>query len=150
GREVGVIGGLEREVIFARFSNDGKRLFTLMGDHNVRTWEVTADDKGDPGLRPLATLESHSDRYFVLDPHLAARAGFSPDGKRTAAIGRADLRGGSAGIWDTDTGMQMLRLPGHEGPLPSAAFSPDGARVLTASFDGPARLWDAATGKELL
>ena len=27
-------------------------------------------------------------------------------------------------------------------------FSPDGARVLTASGDGTARLWDAATGAE--
>ena len=31
----------------------------------------------------------------------------------------------------------------------SAAFSPDGARVVTASDDGTARIWDAASGKEL-
>ncbi len=30
-----------------------------------------------------------------------------------------------------------------------AAFSPDGARVVTASRDGTARVWDAATGAEL-
>ena len=30
-----------------------------------------------------------------------------------------------------------------------AAFSPDGTRVVTASDDGTARLWDAATGKEI-
>ncbi len=28
-------------------------------------------------------------------------------------------------------------------------FSPDGERVVTASGDGTARVWDAATGKEL-
>jgi WD40 repeat protein len=29
----------------------------------------------------------------------------------------------------------------------SAAFSPDGTRVVTASVDGTARVWDAATGQ---
>ena len=29
-------------------------------------------------------------------------------------------------------------------------FSPNGARLATASFDGSAKLWDAASGKELL
>jgi WD40 repeat protein len=31
----------------------------------------------------------------------------------------------------------------------SAAFSPDGSRVVTASFDNTARLWDARTGAAL-
>ena len=39
-------------------------------------------------------------------------------------------------------------LKGHEGPVHSAVFSPDGSRIVTASHDGTAWLWDAA-GKEL-
>jgi len=31
----------------------------------------------------------------------------------------------------------------------SATFSPDGARIITASWDGTARLWDAATGQKV-
>ena len=31
----------------------------------------------------------------------------------------------------------------------SAAFSPDGSRIVTASDDKTARIWDAATGKEI-
>ncbi|HYT47911.1 MAG TPA: TIR domain-containing protein, partial [Burkholderiales bacterium] len=38
---------------------------------------------------------------------------------------------------------------GHEGPVNSAAFSPDGSRIVTASTDRTARIWDAASGKEI-
>ncbi len=38
----------------------------------------------------------------------------------------------------------------HEKPVQTVAFSPDGSRVVTASSDGTARLWDAKTGASLL
>ena len=37
----------------------------------------------------------------------------------------------------------------HDGELYLAQFSPDGRRVVTASADNTARVWDAATGKAL-
>jgi WD40 repeat protein len=40
-------------------------------------------------------------------------------------------------------------LIGHVGWVSSAAFSPDGTMIITASSDASARLWDAATGQEL-
>jgi hypothetical protein len=40
-------------------------------------------------------------------------------------------------------------LSGHKGPVTDGVFSPDGTRVATASNDGTARLWNAATGKSL-
>src|SRR5262249_8067630 len=40
-------------------------------------------------------------------------------------------------------------LSGHDGLVRSAAFSPDGSRIVTASHDGTARAWDTATGKEI-
>ncbi len=48
---------------------------------------------------------------------------------------------------------RVTALEGHQapgGPANRAAFSPDGTRLITASDDGTARVWDARTGKQLL
>ena len=39
--------------------------------------------------------------------------------------------------------------PGHTAEVTSAAFSPDGKRVVTASDDTTARVWDVGSGKPL-
>ena len=43
-----------------------------------------------------------------------------------------------------------LTLRGHTETLWSAVFSQDGTKIATTSLDGTAKIWDAATGKELL
>jgi WD40 repeat protein len=52
-------------------------------------------------------------------------------------------------VWDVATGEALHTLAGHTDWVTSAAFSPDGQRVVTASDDGTARVWDAATGQGL-
>jgi WD40 repeat protein len=56
--------------------------------------------------------------------------------------------------WEWDYLMRLrdggrAPLKGHEGGLWNAEFSPDGRHVATASIDGTAKIWDAATGKEV-
>jgi WD40 repeat protein/serine/threonine protein kinase len=41
-------------------------------------------------------------------------------------------------------------LVGHAGQVRSVAFSPDGKRIVTGSWDQTAKVWDAETGQELL
>jgi WD40 repeat protein len=52
----------------------------------------------------------------------------------------------AAAVWQANW---RLNLIGHEGAVASAAFSSDGSRIVTASWDRTARIWDAADGKEI-
>jgi WD40 repeat protein/serine/threonine protein kinase len=45
---------------------------------------------------------------------------------------------------------QVAVITGHADRLRSVAFSPDGRRVLTGSFDNTARVWDAETGQPIV
>src|SRR5262249_58849012 len=42
----------------------------------------------------------------------------------------------------------LRSLTGHTNILRSASFSPDGSRIVTASWDKTAKVWDAQTGAE--
>ena len=44
---------------------------------------------------------------------------------------------------------ELAVLSGHGDRVYSAAFSPDGTRIVTASYDKTARIWDAHTGAQL-
>jgi WD40 repeat protein len=44
---------------------------------------------------------------------------------------------------------EVAVLRGHEDAVNSAAFSPDGSHIVTASEDNTARIWDAGSAKEI-
>src|SRR5262249_29707944 len=50
-------------------------------------------------------------------------------------------------VWDVAGGQGLRRLEGHECTVMSLAFSPDGARLVSVSWDKTARIWDAAGGQ---
>ncbi|MCX6878948.1 MAG: protein kinase, partial [Verrucomicrobia bacterium] len=127
--------------------------------------------------RDLATLErnraiaqetkaNHQVREAAQKAWGAARQALDRDDPQTGLAHLAEaqrynstlpekLRRPGIGI---DAGSCVLQLPTltplpvgepmrHEGAVTSASFSPDGTRVVTASADKTARVWDAANGK---
>jgi WD domain, G-beta repeat len=82
---------------------------------------------GDAGAAVLLALEALPDALAGTDRPYVPEAEFQLDGARR------DLR-------------EQLVL-GHKDAVYSAAFSPDCQRIVTASKDKTARVWDAATGQ---
>jgi WD40 repeat protein len=110
------------------YSPDGARLASGSEDGAVRFWEATTG-------KELLTLKGHSGEVRGV--------AFSPDGTRLASAGWE----GMVKVWDATTGREICSLP-HPGNLWSVAFSPDGRHL--ASGGNGVRVWEVATGKEIL
>jgi WD40 repeat protein len=123
----------------AGFSQDGEKLFVA----GMYPGPSTAHFLDPVSGKKLTTIEGPPQPWRIM--------GYSPD-LRLALISSANefrVEDGTATIWDTRTGKTVAELKGHTGRLSTAAFSPDGRRVVTLSQDRTSRVWDTATGKEL-
>jgi len=69
----------------------------------------------------------------------------SPDGILIGVTGTA-LPDNTAKLWEAATGSELRTFSGHEGEVHSVAFSPDGTKLLTGSWDKTAGLWRVSTG----
>ncbi len=115
-----LLEGHRDRVRAVEFSPDGALLATASRDHDVRIWDGATGE----GLRPL----QHNSE--VRD------ASFSPDGRWLVS---AAFR---AALWDPRSGLIVVRLQGHEGPVTAALFDESGRRVLTGGADGTVRTYD--------
>ena len=108
-------------VLCAAFSPDGKHLATGGADRMVVVWDT---DSGKP-LHRVVTFRSS-----IL------RIAFDPNQQLFATAG-AD---GTARLFDGEK--FLFALAGHTNRVSNIAFSRDGHRVATASWDGSAKVWD--------
>src|SRR5262249_3016334 len=119
----------------AYFDPNGKRIVDF--SHGIRILDATSG-------KELARVDGSDVWVWNQTLRQAVLGPFSPDGKKLLAYGKEGL-----GLLDVQTGKQLVAFRGHSGALHSALFGTDGRFVVTASDDQTARVWDAATGKEV-
>ena len=121
------------------FSFNGERLVSGSKDRTLRTWD-TSTGQG------LLTLEGHL--------NVITSVAFSPDGKRIVSVSSGAFRNGKSlpgevKLWDSQSGRELLTLPGNLSSVTSVAFSTDGKQLVGGAGE-EVIVWDAETGRKML
>jgi WD40 repeat protein/serine/threonine protein kinase len=116
------------------FSGDGRQLAAADTETGLTVWDLQGGQEIPAWRKPIKILSS-----------VAASA----DGRYLAAGNGYTSSGGELWVWDAATGKELVHLKAHTSQILNLAFSPDGKRIATASYDHTVKTWDAATGKEL-
>lgn len=141
-REVRVVNHGDR---FSRFLPDGKRILTVAGPtlqvHEVASGKTLLQWPGY-GL-PIESANLSPDGTKVIVTGNGHAAVVHADDKTYRYTDRL------AFVIDLTTGKEVHRLRGSKDKVLEGHFSPDGKLIVTASWDGAARVYDAATAKLL-
>ena len=134
------------KVTSATFSPDGRYIATTSLDGTALLVDIGARKSlavlllhtvARPGVLLTSSPSASSDS-------IGKRLGFSADSQRLVVP-----KDNTARILETATAKEIAVIGTHGDRVNSASFSPDGRRILTASWDGTARIWDVETGQEV-
>ncbi len=109
-------------------------------------WLYTFSKKSEFECRSCKTWQLEPGRTIRHSFTLIHAARLSPNGRILATAGSPQSH---ASIFSTDNPTKPPRILRHSGIVECVDFSTDGKRIVTASGDLTARVWDLATGQPL-
>lgn len=111
-------------VTACEFAKKGNVLFTSSLDGSIRAWDL---------------IRYRNFRTFTAPTRLSwSCMAVDPSGEVVTA---GSLDSFDIHIWSVQTGQLLDQLAGHEGPVSSLAFAPNGSLLVSGSWDRTARIW---------
>jgi periodic tryptophan protein 2 len=111
-------------VTACEFAKRGNVLFTSSLDGSIRAWDL---------------IRYRNFRTFTAPTRLSFSClAVDPSGEVVCA---GSLDSFDIHIWSVQTGQLLDQLSGHEGPVSSLAFAPNGGVVVSGSWDHTVRIW---------
>ncbi|KAK4539700.1 hypothetical protein LTR36_010411 [Oleoguttula mirabilis] len=111
-------------VTACEFAKRGNVLFTASLDGSVRAFDL---------------IRYRCFRTFTAPKRLSfSSLAVDPSGEVVAAGSLDDF---DVHIWSVQTGQLLDQLSGHEGPVSSLAFAPNGGSLISGSWDRTVRIW---------
>ncbi|KAF2140365.1 uncharacterized protein K452DRAFT_359986 [Aplosporella prunicola CBS 121167] len=112
-------------VTACEFAKRGNVLFTASLDGSIRAWDL---------------IRYRNFRTFTAPKRLSfSSIAVDPSGEVICAGSRDDP---DIHIWSVQTGQLLDTLSGHEAPVSSLAFAPNGGNIVSGSWDHTVRIWD--------
>ena len=172
GKPLGPLATHEAAVVDVEFSPDGENFVTASADNTARVWSTRTGEAISPplvhaksvlsarwsadGTRVVTVAEDATARVWDARTGRAQTAPLKHEGRILGACFTPDGKSILTHGWTPHVLRQTLEgsnnpaaIAHHMNTIWTVAFSADGRRLLTASADGTARIWDQRTGGPL-
>ncbi len=135
-------GGHEHVVWCVAISPDSRLIASVGEDRRIRVWDLETS-------RDIWSVASNYPETGAVTVRQVLS--FSPDGKLLAGCAEFGPNPSvPVKIWEATTGAEVQSFHNPGGQINALAFSPDGARLATASENRTVQVWDVETGQNVL